>query len=63
MERAGLHHTELSFLAVMTELATLCLTVQSEVSQEIAADKVFVQGVDTDGRPFMYIQATKHVVA
>ena len=39
------------------------LTPQSEVKDEIASGKVFIQGVDKAGRPCMYVIAAKHLTS
>ncbi len=57
--------------AFLTAGATLCKPVptralyapQSEVKDEIASGKVFIQGVDKAERPCMYVVAAKHLTA
>ena len=39
------------------------MKTQSEVKDELASEKVFVQGVDKAGRPCMYVIAAKHITA
>lgn len=53
----------MSFNGSTSQTKFLLGCAQSEVSAEIATDKVFVQGADRQGRPCMYILAAKHVVA